>query len=352
MRALVAACVHAADLVDHVHAEHDLAEHGVAVAVARFGASRKALSLTLMKNCDVAEFGIAGARHRHACPRRCSRPLPAFQRRSARASASRFMSGVMPPPWIMKFVDHAMEHRAVVVPVLDVLQEVLDRLRRLVAASSSITMSPGWWRASPSGRALRTAECPPQEAPRQSQRQQAVSQGHLEHSFGHQCGGTCVPSATAGGGRSAAQAPRLRAGRAEQLRGSARASARTLVLAGSSLLRARIRLRWRARHRCRRGSRAPSRSPGCRAGPSRARPAPCRTRLAPIEHAEVVVRLGQLGEVLRQLREDLDRFVRVLRLGQDDALLEAHLPRSFGLVARKRSARASASPDWPAATRR
>ena len=78
-----------------------LAEHGVAVAVARVGGwLRKSLSLTLMKNCAVAEFG-SGVRAIATVPRWLVRPLRLSSAIGARVAFS-FMSAVMPPPWIMK----------------------------------------------------------------------------------------------------------------------------------------------------------------------------------------------------------------------------------------------------------
>jgi hypothetical protein len=44
-----------------------------------------------------------------------------------------------------------------------------------------------------------------------------------------------------------------------------------------------------------------------------------------IQHAEVVVRLGQLGKILRQTFEGRHRFLRARQFAEDHAALEAHL---------------------------
>jgi hypothetical protein len=91
---------HGLDLVDDVHAVDNLAEHGIAVAVARVGLSRKGLSFTLMKNCAVAELGSI-VRAIAMVPRTLVRPLRLSSGIGARVGFS-LMSGFMPPPWIMK----------------------------------------------------------------------------------------------------------------------------------------------------------------------------------------------------------------------------------------------------------
>jgi hypothetical protein len=81
------------------------------------------LFFTLMKNCE------AGARHRD----RVLVVLQAVARfeRNRRARGLLLHVGGEAAALDHEAVDHAVEHRAVVVLVLDVLQEVLDRLGRL-----------------------------------------------------------------------------------------------------------------------------------------------------------------------------------------------------------------------------
>src|SRR5688572_28937541 len=44
-----------------------------------------------------------------------------------------------------------------------------------------------------------------------------------------------------------------------------------------------------------------------------------------VDHREVVVRLGQVGKILREAGEDVDRFARVALLREDHRLEEARL---------------------------
>ena len=103
---------------------------------------RKSLSATLMKNCAVAECGSRGARHRQ-------RVLVVLQAvvglvRDRRVGRLLLHAGLEAAALDHEARDHAVEHRAVVVAVLDVRRGSSSTVSGAFASSSSMRMCP-WW---------------------------------------------------------------------------------------------------------------------------------------------------------------------------------------------------------------
>ena len=155
----------------------DLAEHGVAVAVARVRGVEEGVVVDVDEELRGRRVRVAGARHRDACRAAFFRPLRALLRDRRRASASRSCRPSKPPPWIMKLSITRWKIGAVV---------VLGLAR--TAGSSRPSSAPCRGRARPrcrpalvasftSGR-RRRAGCRPQESPRRATAA-AVSQGHV-----------------------------------------------------------------------------------------------------------------------------------------------------------------------------
>ena len=116
-----------ADFVHHIHALDDLAEYGITVAV-RLGAFSMSLFTTLMKNCEVAELGLP-VRAMAIVPRSFFRPLLASSGMGARVV---FLHVCIHAAALdHEAIDDAVEHRAVVVLVTHILQEIGRALGRL-----------------------------------------------------------------------------------------------------------------------------------------------------------------------------------------------------------------------------
>src|SRR6185436_18740014 len=116
------------DLGHHVHAVDHLAEHRVAPAVLA-GIVEEVVVLDVDEELRARRVRVAGARHGDGA----DVVFQAVLRLVLDGLARRFLAVRLVEAAALdhEAVDHAVEHRAVVVPVLHVLQEVLDRLGRL-----------------------------------------------------------------------------------------------------------------------------------------------------------------------------------------------------------------------------
>src|SRR5690349_24649110 len=116
------------DLVHHVHAGGDLAEHGVAPAVAARVVEEGVVAV-VDEELRGGGVRVAGARHRDAA----AHVLEAVRRLVLDRGAGRPLAEglVVAAALDHETLDHAVEHHAVVVPGLRVLDEIGDRLRRL-----------------------------------------------------------------------------------------------------------------------------------------------------------------------------------------------------------------------------
>jgi hypothetical protein len=119
-----------ADLLDHVHAFDDLAEHRVAPALRR---RRRVVQEVVVVHVDEELRGrrmrVVGARHRD----RAVLVLQTVVRFVGDRLGRRLLlhAGFEAAALDHEAVDHAVKHRVVVVAGLHVVQEVLDRLRCL-----------------------------------------------------------------------------------------------------------------------------------------------------------------------------------------------------------------------------
>src|SRR4051812_9401248 len=116
------------DLGHHVHAVDYLAEDRIAPAVLA-GIVEEVVALDVDEELRACRVRIAGARHSDGS----DVVLQAVLRLVLDRLRRRFLVvGLVEAAALdHEAVDHPVEHRAVVVPVLYVLQEILDRLRRL-----------------------------------------------------------------------------------------------------------------------------------------------------------------------------------------------------------------------------
>jgi hypothetical protein len=122
---------HGLDLVDHLHAGHDLAEHRVAVAVARVGLVEEGVVLHVDEELCRGGIGVHRAGHREGAAH-VGQAAAAFQR-DRRAGGLLAHVRLHPATLDHEVLDHAVEDGAVVVAGLDVLDEVVDGLGRLGA---------------------------------------------------------------------------------------------------------------------------------------------------------------------------------------------------------------------------
>ena len=125
----LAAGLHGLDLVDHVVAVDDLAEHRVAPALRRGrGVVEEAVVGDVDEELRGRRMRRAGARHRHACSCSFFRPLLASfcDRRIGRLLLH---AGLEAAALDHEAGDDAVEHGVVVVALVHVGEEVRDRLR-------------------------------------------------------------------------------------------------------------------------------------------------------------------------------------------------------------------------------